>query len=126
MSLRFILKRQSILSRRHTWRFYRSIAAIGENCQVCPLRRLRFPPIAAVGVSNRQVCRWLIRKTFILSWHRHKFSRRQLFSASKYNMNLPVLPCMPFYKISMAHFCYRYPFWYLRNVLSLSRVKCSE
>ena len=38
------------LSRRHTRRFYAPIAAISENRQVCPVQRLRFSPIAAIGV----------------------------------------------------------------------------
>ena len=41
-----ILCRRGCLSRRHTWRFYTPIAAIGKNRQVCPLQRLRFSPIA--------------------------------------------------------------------------------
>ena len=41
---------QSVLSQRHTWRVYTPIAAIGENRQVCPVQRLRFSPIAAIGV----------------------------------------------------------------------------
>ena len=36
------------LSKRHTWRFYTPIVAIGENRQVCPVERLRFSPIADI------------------------------------------------------------------------------
>ena len=38
------------LGQRRTWRFYTPIAAIDENRQVCPVERLQFSPIAAIGV----------------------------------------------------------------------------
>ena len=39
---------RTLLSQRHTWRFYTTIAAIGENRQMYLVQRLRFSPIARI------------------------------------------------------------------------------